>query len=151
MTKAVRYIIFPLIIWAYLVGSSGFIVHNCYMSDSCFVSNSIISAWNSFMFNDCSNAPAAQASDDDENAAGNVPVWAQSKGKCTESVHVLDSYQYQNQSNTDIHHLTATADFRYQSDLLNQISENCHQLLYDTGQSLHSIRCSLDKLCIFLI
>ena len=151
MTKAVRYIIFPLIIWAYLVGSSGFIVHNCYMSDSCFVSNSIISAWNSFMFNDCSNAPAAQASDDDENAAGNVPVWAQSKGKCTESVHVLDSYQYQNQSNTDIQHLTASTDFRSQNDLLNLILEDNHYPLYGTNQSLYSVRCSLDKLCIFLI
>ena len=151
MTKAVRYIIFPLIIWAYIFGSSGFIVHNCYMSDSCFVSNSIISAWDNFMFSDCSNTLPVQSSDDDENTTDNILVWAQSKGKCSESVHVLDSCQYQNQSNTDIQHLTATADFRYQDDLLNQVAEKNTRLYNNADQSLHGVRHSLDKLCIFLL
>ena len=151
MTKAVRYIIFPLIIWAYLFGSSGFIVHNCYMSDSCFVSNSILNAWNNFMFSDCDYSQPSEESEQEENNQESFPIFDQAKGQCTESVHTLDSYQYQNQSNTDIQHLTASTDFRSQNDLLNLILEDNHYPLYGTNQSLYSVRCSLDKLCIFLI
>ena len=151
MTKAVRYIIFPLIIWAYLFGSSGFIVHNCYMSDSCLVSNSMFNAWNNFMFSDCDYSQPSEESEQEENNQGNFPIFDQAKGQCTESVHTMDSYQHQNQSNTDMQHLIVKTDIRCDDDLLYQVSEKNHHLLYGTNQSLHSVRFSLDKLCIFLI
>ena len=116
MTKAIRYIIFTLVIWAYIFGSSGFVVHKCYMSDSCFVSNSIISAWNSFTSGNCTNTQAGQASSDERENTDNVCVWAQTKGKCSESVYALNDYQFQNQSDTDIQPLVSQADLGYQND-----------------------------------
>ena len=53
MAKAIKYTIMFITMWVYIFGSFGFIVHNCYMSKSVYVSNSLISAWSDMMFEKC--------------------------------------------------------------------------------------------------
>lgn len=151
MTKAAKYTLVLLTLWVYIFGSSGFVVHSCFSSKSLFVSNSILSAWSEFMFENCENQNIPQESSQQNECSDNTLSIVPAKGSCSDFVYTLTGYDYQNQSYTDIPAVNLVAVPVHLADDSNLLAENSHYQLIDTSHSVRVLRCSIDKLCILLI
>ena len=152
MTKAAKYTFVLLTLWVYIFGSSGFIVHSCFSSKSLFVSNSILSAWSKFMFENCENQNIPQESSQQNECSDDVLSIVPAKGSCSDFVYTLTGFEYQNQSNTDIPAADLVAVPVHLADNSHLLAENTHYQHLNTSHSVRGLlRCSIDKFCILLI
>ena len=151
MAKAIKYIIMFLTMWVYIFGSFGFIVHNCYMSKSVYVSNSLISACSDMMSDKCEyNAKDLQNAEKSENTSENS-LFIPASANCTESVHALDCYKNEIPSDAQTDLIASVCEISNSTDNISIDADINHYLLCHNLRFLERSRCSIDKLCTFLI
>lgn len=145
MKAAFRNIIFLMVIWTYIFGSSGFTVHHCCCNKHFHTTCAIFNAYNPYVFEDCHML---------EDSIDNI-VKIRKPKHCSNFVYSLDGEKYSNNNvlKAPICWLVELITLLSEPNLSISDSNSLANALYYCGITHYKYRpwCTPDNLCTFKI
>lgn len=158
MKTAFRNIIFIMVVWVYIFGSSGFTVHHCCCKKHYHVTCAIFNAYEHYVFSGCEKHTRKDQIEKTASDKDDICVVKAPKKHCADLLFTLNSEEYNSTDNLKVPASTVMELLQYLPTDTDTIFSNQYAgadvdlfLNYDTFRYRFRPRCTPNILCTFIM